>query len=169
VAASLNSHHGSGQPASHSRALTTAAEPESLAQPAPGGLSSQIPDTSAAARQPALLTASGVLVAHGDRFRIYRLHLASPVTVRVRGSSLTTSTVYRIDLTAGPYQVRDMPNVVSMDGRPLAVGLESRDLSKLSAFTFDGSVLTSGATLQVSYGLATEASTTWTGTIEVNR
>lgn len=170
VASSLTSHHGSEQSSSHSRTVTDpAAARENLARPSPGGLSSRIPDTSAAARQTPLLTESGTLVAHGDQFRIYRLRMAEPVTVRVLGHSLTTSTVYRIDITAGPYQVRDMPNVVSMNGRPLAVGLESPDLSMLRAFTFDKSVLTRGATLEVSYGLPSEVSTTWQRTIEVTR
>jgi hypothetical protein len=198
VAASLSSNPGAGQSESHRRAtMHVAAAPESVGPPSagppsagppsvgppspgglssqipgppsPGGLSSQIPDTSAAASQTALLTASGVLVAHGNRFHIYQLRLAEPVTITVRGRSFTTTTVYRIDIAAGPYEIRDLPNVVSLNGRPLAVGLESRDLSRLQAFTFDQSVLTRGATLQVSYGLATETSTTWSDTIEVNR
>jgi hypothetical protein len=170
VAVSLNSHHGSGPSAAPSRIIARpAAALENLSRPSPGGLSSQIPDTSAAAQQTELLTKSGVLVAHGDQFRIYRLQMPKPVTVQVAGRSLTTRTVYRIDIAAGPYQVRDMPNVVSINNRPLAVGLESSDLATLRAFTFDKSVLTEGATLQVSYGLATKVSTTWNSKIEVNR
>ncbi len=80
---------------------------------------------------------------------------------------MNAKSVYRIVITAGPYQMRDMPSVVSIDNRPLAIGIESTDLTSLTAFSFDKSVLTQGAKLMVSWGLPSSATTTWTSAIEV--
>jgi len=135
--------------------------------PARGSFSSQIPDTSVAAQDQALRTRPGDLVAQGRDFRIERVRLTHPATVTVRGKDVTATTVLRIVITAGPYQMRDLPSIVSLGGNPLAVGLEATDLASLTAFTFDGSVLTQGATLAVSWGLPTSQSTTWTSVIEV--
>jgi hypothetical protein len=128
---------------------------------------SQIPDTTVAAQDAALQTRAGVLVARGTDFRIEQVDLTKPTTVTVRGESLKATSVYRIVITAGPYPMQDMPSVVSLNTRPLAIGLESVDLQSLTAFTFDKSVLTNGALLTVSLGLPNTRSTTWTSAIEV--
>jgi hypothetical protein len=135
--------------------------------PAPGSFSSRIPDTTIATQDEALRTRPGVLVARGKDFRIERVALTHPATVSVRGKAMTATSVFRIVITAGPYQMRDMPSVVSLGERPLAIGMESSDLASLTSFTFDRSVLTQGATLRVSWGLPTPQSTTWTSAIEV--
>jgi hypothetical protein len=137
--------------------------------PVPGSFASRIPDTSVAAQDAALQTRAGVLVARGKDFRIEKVDLARPTTVDVRGRSFRATSVYRIVITAGPYRMQDMPSIVSLNTRPLAIGLESVDLQSLTAFTFDKSVLTDGALLTVSLGLPNSQSTTWTSAIEVVR
>jgi hypothetical protein len=122
-----------------------------------------------ASRIDSLHTAPGVLVARGNHFIIEKVALPRALTVDVRGTSVVAHSVYRITITAGPYQMRDMPAVVSLGNRPLALGIESTDLASLMAFSFDSSVLTPGATLQVSYGLPDKFTTVWSSVIEVVR
>lgn len=144
-----------------------APDPFASDKSAPGSTASEIPDTSVAAQDEALHSRAGRVVARGHQFRIEKVALTSPVTVTVRGASITTDVVYRIAITAGPYPMRDMPAVVSIDNRPLAVGMESADLASLMAFTFDSSILTQGASLEVSYGLPSKTATVWTSSIGV--
>jgi hypothetical protein len=126
----------------------------------------QLPDTSQAFADPALMTRAGTEVATGSDARIERVALTAPLTVQLGGSATTVDVVYRITITAGPYVVRDMPAIVSIDGRALGVAMESADLSALTAFTFDASVL-DGTTLGVSYGLPDATNAVWSTPLEV--
>jgi hypothetical protein len=166
VANGLRTHQHPTPAATHAPLSPAAAVPLSH-DPATGSMASRIPDTSIASRIDALHTAPGDLVARGDQVTIERVGLPKPIHVDVRGSSVLARSVYRITITAGPYQMKDMPAVVSLGNRPLALGIESTDLASLMAFTFDPSVLTSGATLKVSYGLPTQFTTVWSSAIEV--
>lgn len=148
-------------------AADPAANPQGAGDQPSDGLLSKIPDTSLAAGDEALRTRPGVLVAEGDKLRIEKVPLTAPATVSVRGATVTVDSVYRITITAGPYAMRDMPAIVSIDNRPLAIGGESADLASLVAFTFDDSVVTSGATVAVSYGLPDQTTTVWSTTLEV--
>lgn len=148
-------------------AVDPAADLADSAEQSQAGLLSQIPDTSIAAGDGALHARAGVLVAQGDKFRIEKVALTTPVTVSVQGTSITADSVYRVTITAGPYVMRDMAAIVSINNRPLAMGMESADLASLMAFTFDSSVLTSGASLAVSYGLPDQTNTVWSSSVEV--
>jgi hypothetical protein len=159
-------HHEAPAASAHAPVSPLAAVSQGGGQ-IPGSFSSRIPDTSMAAQDAALQKRAGVLVARGKDFRIEQVTLTKPTSVSVRGTTIQATSVYRITITAGPYQMRDMPNVVSLNQRPLAIGMESADLTSLTAFTFDRSVLTDGAALTVSYGPPSSQSTTWTSAIEV--
>lgn len=167
VAVGWRAHHTQAPAAAPHANLNPAAALPQGHDLVPGSTASRIPDTSIAAGNQALHTRSGVLVARGDHVTIEKVALSKPVSVAVRGTSVTAHSVYRIAITAGPYQMRDMPAVVSLGNRPLAVGMESVDLKSLLAFTFDSSVLSPGASLRVSYGLANPSTTVWSSAIEV--
>ncbi len=130
-------------------------------------MASQIPNTSVVAENSSLHTKPGVVVAHGHDFVVERVALAHPTTYSLHGRTSVAHSFYRVTITAGPYQVRDMPAIVSVNGHPLSMGMESPDLSSLMAFTFDHIVVTNGATMAVSYGLPNATSTIWTSKIEV--
>jgi hypothetical protein len=134
--------------------------------PAPGSLMSRIPDTSVVAGDTALHSKPGTLVASGKGFRVERVALARPVRAQVDGRSLMAHSVLRLTITAGTWVPRDLAPVVWLDGRPLAIGMESSDLAGLTAFTFDESLLVRGAKVQVGYGLPETTTATWTSTVE---
>ena len=174
AASGWRSHHAGAPAAAANVRIQPAADPASdlrddadSLETAPDSMVSQIPDTSIAAGDDALRTRPGTLVAQGDQFRIEKVALTAPVTVTVKGAAITADSVFRITITAGPYEMRDMPAVVSLDNSPLAMGIESVDLASLTAFTFDASVVTNGATLSVSYGLPNPTSTVWSAPVEV--
>lgn len=130
-------------------------------------MASKIPDTSVVAENASLHTKPGVVVARGHDFVVERVSLAHPTTYSLHGQTHVAHSFYRVTISAGPYQVRDMPAVLSINGHPLCLGMESPDLSSLLGFTFDHVVLTNGATLAVSYGLPSATSTIWKAKIEV--
>jgi hypothetical protein len=152
-------------------AANPAADPkdpsDQQAERAPDRFASQVPDTSLAAGNPVLYERAGTLVARGADVRIEKIALDSPATVDVRGTSVTVTSVFRITISAGPYEMRDMAPVVSVDGRALAIGSESADLANLVAFTFDSSVVHAGSTLAVTYGLPGSTTPMWSTTLEV--
>jgi hypothetical protein len=151
------------------RSVIPAAEPEpapDLAAPAPGMLT-EVPAAPDAARDATLADKAGTLVARGDDVLVVAVELAGPTTVVVDGVSREVSTVYRVTITAGPYVMRDMPAVVSVDGVPIGVGAESVDLSSLVVWTFDDRVATNGPTIAVTYGLPGQAAIDWSTTLEV--
>jgi hypothetical protein len=169
-------HPGEAPAASADVRIAPAADPaadsqnpdyQNPADQAPEQSVSQVPDTSLAAGNTALYTRAGTLVAQGDALRIERVALDSPATVDVRGASVTVDSVFRITISAGPYEMRDMPAIVSINDRALSVGVESTDLADLVAFTFDSSVVSAGATLAVSYGLPGSVPSVWSTTVEV--
>ena len=45
--------------------------------------------------------------------------------------------VFRVTISAGPYVIRDMPAIVSVDGVPVGIGAESVDLASLVVWTHD--------------------------------
>ncbi len=120
-----------------------------------------------AARDPILATRLGTLVAQGADVKVESVALAAPATVEVGGVSRQVTSVYRVTVSAGPYLMRDMPAILSVDGTPLGVAAESVDLASLVLFTYDDLVVTDGATIALSYGLPGQAPTDWSTTLEV--
>ena len=120
-----------------------------------------------AARDASLAGKTGTLVAQGDDVRVESVALSVPTAVEVDGVSREVSAVYRVTISAGPYVIRDMPAIVSVDGVPIGIGAESVDLSSLVLFSYDDAVVRDGATLGLSYGLPGQAPTEWSTTLEV--
>ena len=54
-----------------------------------------------------------------------------------RQLSREVSSVFRVTISAGPYVIRDMPAIVSVDGVPVGIGAESVDLASLVLCTYD--------------------------------
>jgi len=134
---------------------------------ASGGLFAEVPAPPDAARDAALAAKAGTLVAQGADLVIESVALAAPITVDVAGVSRAVSSVYRVTISAGPYVIRDMPAIVSVDGAPIGVAAESVDLGSLVLFTYDDVVVADGATVALSYGLPGDAPTDWSTTLEV--
>jgi len=133
----------------------------------PGSLFAEVPAPPDAARDASLAGKVGVLVAQGEDVRVESVPLAAPVSVEVGGVVREVSSVFRVTISAGPYVVRDMPAIVSVDGVPVGIGAESVDLSSLVVFTYDESVVADGAVVALSYGLPGSAPTDWSATLEV--
>jgi hypothetical protein len=134
---------------------------------APAGLFAEVPAPPDAARDAALATKTGTLVAQGADVIVESVALAAPTTVEVDGVSREVSAVYRVTISAGPYVMRDMPAIISVDAKPIGMAAESVDLSRLVLFTYDDVIVTDGATVALSYGLPTAASIDWSTTLEV--
>ena len=77
--------------------------------------------------------------------------------------------MFRVTISAGPYVIRDMPAIVSVDGVPVGIGAESVDLGSLVLWTHDEVVVSDGATVGLSYGLPGSAAIEWSTTLEVVR
>ena len=85
-------------------------------------------------------------------YRVEELTLPAPVSVEVGGRRVEVSRAFRVTVTGGPFPVRALPAVVWVDDEAVGFGVESEDLDRITAVTFDGSLLREGATLYVSYG-----------------
>ena len=150
------------------RSISPAAAPgPDVEAPVAAGLFAEVPAPPDAARDASLAGKAGTLVAQGADLRVESVALAAPTTVEVDGVSRAVSSVYRVTISAGPYVVRDMPAIVSVDGKPIGIGAESVDLSSLVLFTYDDAVVTDGATVALSYGLPGQATIDWSTTLEV--
>jgi len=150
------------------RSITPAAAPgpDELA-PAAAGLFDVVPAPPDAARDAALAGRAGTLVAQGTDLRVESVPLAAATTVEVGGVSREVTQVYRVTVSAGPYVMRNMPAIISVDGAALGVAAESVDLASLVLFTYDDLVVTDGATVALSYGLFGQSPTEWSTTLEV--
>ena len=85
-------------------------------------------------------------------YRVEELTLPAPVSVEVGGKRVETSRAFRVTVTGGPFPVRALPPVVWIDDTAVGFGVESEDLDRITAVTFDASLLREGATLYLSYG-----------------
>ncbi len=83
-------------------------------------------------------------------YRLEEVSLSEPVEVDIAGQSTLVTTALRLSVSGGPFQVRDMPYTIWIDGTLLGPGQESPDLSELSIVTFDPTVLRNGSTIAVS-------------------
>jgi hypothetical protein len=121
---------------------------------APVGMAA-IPAPPDAARDATVAATPGRLLATGQSLTIEEVPLADGTTI------------LRLTATAGPYQMRDMPAVLSVDGQALGRAAESTDLSSLVLYTTDEAVLTDGATIALTYGLPGQAPAVWSTTVTV--
>lgn len=89
------------------------------------------------------------------RLRVYRieeLDLPGSVDATIDGARVQLNQAYRITVFGGPFQVRNAPLMVWIDGKFAGMAQESSDLKSASAVTFDRSLLRNGATVALSYG-----------------
>jgi hypothetical protein len=135
-------------------AAVSAAGSSAAAEQGGAGLFDVVPAPPAAARDAAMATRAGTLVARG----------ADVVVESVPDGS---SSVFRVTISAGPYVVRDMPAIVSVDGVAVGIGAESVDLGSLVLFSSDPRLVTDGAAIAVSYGLPGSVPADWSTTLEV--
>ena len=110
-----------------------------------------------------LMNAPGTLIGAGRNthpagpfklvtYRVDLLALAQPITITLNGKSVTVDKAWRLTITGGPFAPRAIPAVISIDGTPAGVALESADESALRFVTFDPAALHNGARVTVSYG-----------------
>jgi hypothetical protein len=85
-------------------------------------------------------------------YRVEELTLPAPVSVEVGGRRVEVSRAFRVTVTGGPFPVRALPAVVWVDDEAVGYGVESEDLDRITAVTFDASLVREGATLYLSYG-----------------
>ena len=85
-------------------------------------------------------------------FRVEEVSLPRPVRAEVAGRDTEVTKAYRLTIIGGPFPVRALPAVVWVDDVAVGYGVESEDLTEITAVTFDASVLREGASLYLSYG-----------------
>jgi hypothetical protein len=85
-------------------------------------------------------------------YRVEEVTLPRIAEVEVRGRRMSVSRAFRVTITGGPFDVRAMPAVVWVDDVAVGYGIESEDLSEITAVTYDEELLRDGATLYLSYG-----------------
>jgi hypothetical protein len=85
-------------------------------------------------------------------YLVEELQLPAPARVEVGGKRVEVSRAFRVTVTGGPFPVRALPAVLWIDDVAVGYGVEGEDLDRITAVTFDESLLREGATLYVSYG-----------------
>jgi hypothetical protein len=93
-------------------------------------------------------------------FQVEEINLPAPVSVDVDGVAVSAQTVFRLTITGGPFPVRALPPVISIDNVEIHEVQESPDLSALWAIVVDRSILKEGATITVAYGTAGDSLST---------
>jgi len=85
-------------------------------------------------------------------YRVEEVTLPRTVTTEVRGQQVVVNRAWRLTITGGPFPVRAMPAVIWIDDRVVGYGIESEDLSQITAVTFDESLIAEGGVVSLSYG-----------------
>jgi hypothetical protein len=85
-------------------------------------------------------------------YRVEEVTLARPQEVEIGGRRAEVSRAFRVTVEGGPFPVRALPPVVWIDDVAVGYGVESEDLTSITAVTFDASLLREGATIYLSYG-----------------
>ena len=85
-------------------------------------------------------------------YRVEEVTLPRSVTAEVRGQQVTVDRAWRVTITGGPFPVRALPAVIWVDDQVVGYGIENESLSQITAITFDGSLISAGAVISLSYG-----------------
>ena len=85
-------------------------------------------------------------------YRVEELTLPRSMTAQVRGQQVTVDRAYRVTVTGGPFPVRSLPAVIWIDDEIVGFGIENKNLSEITAVTFDSSLITDGGVVSLSYG-----------------
>jgi hypothetical protein len=57
-----------------------------------------------------------------------------------------------VTVTGGPFPVRALPAVIWLDDQIVGYGIENETLSQITAVTFDGTLISEGGVVSLSYG-----------------
>jgi hypothetical protein len=85
-------------------------------------------------------------------YRVEEVTLPRTVTAEVRGQQTAVDRAWRVTVTGGPFPVRAMPAVIWIDDQIVGYGIENESLSQITAVTFDGSLISEGGVVSLSYG-----------------
>jgi len=85
-------------------------------------------------------------------YRVEEVTLPRITEVELRGRRVAVTKAFRLTITGGPFAVRALPPVVWLDDVAVGYGVESEDLTEITAVTYDESLLRGGARVYLSYG-----------------
>ena len=85
-------------------------------------------------------------------YRVEEVTLPRMTEVEIKGERRAVGRAFRLIVTGGPFPVRAMPAVIWVGDTAVGYGVESEELTEITAVTYDESVLVEGATLYLSYG-----------------
>ena len=85
-------------------------------------------------------------------YRVEEVTLARAQEVEIGGRRSEVSRAFRVTVEGGPFPVRALPPVIWIDDVAVGYGVESEDLTSITAVTFDASLLREGATIYLSSG-----------------
>ena len=88
-----------------------------------------------------------------ERYTVEELELAEPVEAEVAGRKTEVYQAYRITIFGGPFELRAMPLLLFIDDKSPLVGVEGRNLDRVTFILYDRALLRDGATLTVGYGV----------------
>ena len=85
-------------------------------------------------------------------YRVEEIKLPRQLNVEVRGQQVAVDKAWRVTLQGGPFPVRALPAVIWIDDQIVGTGIENQNLSQITAITFDGSLISEGGVVSISYG-----------------
>ena len=88
-----------------------------------------------------------------ERYTVEELKLDEPLEAEIRGKKTEVYQAYRITVFGGPFAVRAMALLLAIDDKITLVGLEGRQLDRVTFVLYDGALLREGATFTVGYGV----------------
>ena len=84
-------------------------------------------------------------------YRVEEVQLPQSASVEIRGQQMVVNKAWRVTVQGGPFQVRALPASIWIDDQKVGIGIESVDLSQVTAITFDSSIIREGGKVSVSY------------------
>lgn len=90
-------------------------------------------------------------------YRVEEVTLPRQLNVEVRGQQVAVNKAWRVTVQGGPFPVRAMPAMIWIDDQIVGTGIENETLSQITAITFDGSLISEGGVVSISYGEDKEA------------
>ena len=88
-----------------------------------------------------------------ERYTVEELKLDEPIEAEIGGKKTEVYQAYRITVVGGPFQIRAMALLLAIDDKITLVGVESRNIDRVTFILYDGSLLREGATFTVGYGV----------------
>jgi hypothetical protein len=85
-------------------------------------------------------------------YRVEEVRLQRNLIVDIKGQQVAVDKAWRVTVTGGPFPVRALPAVIWIDDEIVGNGIESENLSQVTAITFDGSLIREGGVVSISYG-----------------